>query len=348
MAAISEELFNKFLRGLCTEEEAAAVEEYFQQHPEDIALLDDYEEAGEGEELPDGYREEMLMAIQQETVKKSRNMARVVRVWAAAAAMILLAGGWWWLGRQVKSKNAVNQPIAAAVWVGRHNADTRKIMLKLPDSSEAILSPGATIIFRKDFGEYDKREVKVEGQAAFAVVKNEHQPFIVYSDRVRTTVLGTIFQVTAEKDSNEIRVRLLAGKVMVTYDPVADDSERRYVLSPGQEFVFSKASSSVAIRDFRNHGEYLARRSNRRTARPDSLANWYMFNNQTLSDVFDQLALLYNVKIQYSEGDLRNKYFIGKLEMKDSLSEIMRDIALLNKLSVTESNGKFVLKSNKP
>jgi transmembrane sensor len=59
-----------------------------------------------------------------------------------------------------------------------------------------------------------------------------------------------------------------------------------------------------------------------------------MFNNQTLSDVFDQLALLYNVDIQYSERDLRNKYFIGKLEMKDSLSEIMRDIALLNKLSV--------------
>jgi ferric-dicitrate binding protein FerR (iron transport regulator) len=348
MAPIGKELLDRFLKGLCTEEEAAAVETYFQEHPEDITLLDDYVSAGEGEELPDDYREEMLMAIERVTVKKSRNTVRVIRVWAAAAAMIALVAGWWCLGRQEKPMNAVNQPIVAAVWLGRHNADSKKITLKLPDSSEAILSPGATIIYRKDFGEYDKREVKVEGQVAFAVAKNEQQPFIVYSDRVKTTVLGTIFQVTAEKDSNEIGVRLLAGKVMVTYDPMVDDSAQRYVLAPGQEFVFNKANSSVVIRDFRNHGEYLAQRSNRLTARPESLANWYMFNNQTLSDVFDQLALLYNVKIQYSAGDLRNKYFIGKLEMKDSLSEIMRDIALLNKLSVTESNGKFVLKSSKP
>jgi transmembrane sensor len=348
MAAISEALLEKFLKGLCTEEEAIVVETYFHEHPEDISLLDEYEEAGEGEAVPAEYRDEMLVAIKRATVVKDGARVKVLRIWAAAAAMIVLVAGWWWLGSQVKLTSTMNQPVVAAAWVGRHNAESKKLVFKLPDSSDAILSPGATIIYRKDFGAYDKREVKVEGQAVFSVVKNEQQPFIVYSDRVKTTVLGTVFEVTAEKDSNNISVRLLAGKVMVTYDPLADDSARQYILKPGEEFVFGKANGNVVIRDFRNHGEYLAQRTNKRTGRPDSLANWYMFNNQTLSDVLDQLALLYNVDIQYSKENLRNKYFIGELQMKDSLSEIMRDIALLNKLSVTVSNGRYVIKRQRP
>jgi transmembrane sensor len=349
MAPISEELLDRFLKGVCTEEEAAVVEAYFQEHPEDISLLDEFEAADAEMPLPGDYRGEMLAVIGKATAGGDRARIGVMRAWvgAAAAAVILLMAGWWLVAKQAKGADETGGVQMAAVWVGRHNADDKKIRLTLPDSSEATLSPGATIRYRKDFGQYGKREVKVEGQAAFAVVKNEQQPFIVYSDRVKTTVLGTVFEVTAEKSSDNISVRLLAGKVMVTYDPPAD-SARQYILKPGQEFVFGKANSSVVIRDFRNHGEYLAQRANKRTARPDSLANWYMFNNQTLSDVFDQLALLYNADIQYSERDLRNKYFIGKLQMKDSLSEIIRDIALLNKLSVTVSSGKYVIKRQRP
>ena len=345
--AISEELLDRFLKGQCTEEEAAAVEAYFQEHPEDISLLDEYEAADAETPLPGDYSEKMLAVIDEATTERSKGRIGVMRAWvaAAAAAVILLIAGWWLVAKPVKRANEKGNVQLAAVWIGRHNADKQKLRLTLPDSSEATLSAGATIIYRKDFGAYDKREVKVEGQAAFAVVKNEQQPFIVYSDRVKTTVLGTVFEVTGEKDSNQIKVKLLAGKVMVSYDPLAGDSLRSYMLKPGQEFVYAKADRSVVIRDFRSHGDqYAAHRITHLMGRPDSLANWYMFNNQTLSDVFDQLSLLYDVNIQYSRKDLYNDYFIGKLEMKDSLSKIMRDIALLNHLTVKVTNGVYVVK----
>jgi transmembrane sensor len=347
MAPISEELLDRFLKGVCTEEEAAAVEAYFQEHPEDIFLLGEYDAADAETPLPEDYRGEMLAVIEQATAGKARGRISVMRTWVAAvaAAVILLGVGWWLVAKPVKQADKTGQVQLAAVWVGRHNADNQKIRLLLPDSSEATLSPGATIRYRKDFGQYGKREVKVEGQAAFAVVRDDQQPFIVYSDRISTTVLGTVFEVTAEKDSDQIKVRLLAGKVMVSYDPLAGDSLRRYVLAPGQEFIFAKADRSVVIREFRNHGGgYAYHRITHLPGRPDSLANWYMFNNQTLSDVFDQLSLLYDVDIQYSRKDLYNDYFIGKLEMKDSLSKIMRDIALLNHLTVRLTNGVYVVK----
>lgn len=348
MAAISEELLDKFLKGLCTEEEAEAVENYFLQHPEDTSLLDDYEAADVEAPLPEGYSGEMLAVIQKETVRKDNGRMRTIRNWVAAASVILLIAAGWWLPGRWKKSDSAGGPALAAIWVGRHNADSRKIRLLLPDSSEVTLSPGATIRYRKDFGRYDKREVKVEGQAAFAVVKNRQMPFIVYSEGISTTVLGTIFEVTAEKGSDQIRVRLLAGKVMVGLDSLVRDSARHYILVPGEEFVFGKGDGSVVIREFNNHSAgYAAHRVNRLPGKSDSLYNWYMFNNQTLPDVFDQLSVLYNVEIQYSREDLHNRYFIGKLEMKDSLSKIMRDIALLNHLTVTNTDGRYVVKKRK-
>ena len=41
-------------------------------------------------------------------------------------------------------------------------------------------------------------------------------------------------------------------------------------------------------------------------------------------------------------------FFIGRLDKKDSLSEIIQDIALLNNLSVTSRNGNYYIKKGKP
>lgn len=405
MAAISVELLEKFLKGLCTEEEATAVEDYFQQHPEDAALLDEYEAADAETPLPEDFRGEMLAAIREETEKEEgetakedertmkkrgargresdreragdeeidndRGRIRVLRTWVAAASVILLiAGGVWLQGRMKKTDN-FRQPDLAAIWVGRHNADSRKISLLLPDSSEVTLSPGASIRYRQDFGRYDKREVKVEGQAAFSVMKNKQMPFIVYSEMVSTTVLGTVFEVTAEKGSDQIRVRLLSGKVVVGLDApghdgerggqdsdrmgrdsdrVANDSDRHYILAPGEEFVFRKENRSVVIREFNKHNVsgYASNSVNGLPGGPDSLANWYMFNNQRLGEVFDQLSAIYHVEIQYSKEDIGKKYFIGRLEKRDSLNEIIRDIALLNHLTVTNRNGRYIITKRKP
>ncbi|MBS1660590.1 MAG: DUF4974 domain-containing protein [Bacteroidetes bacterium] len=348
MSAISEELLDKFLKGLCTEEEAEIVEAYFQQHPEEIFLLDAYEAADGAEPLPEGYSEEMLEAIIAETGGEVERPARVraMRVWVAAAACVLvLVTGWLLLKVRQKNEGQEKAPQVAAVWVAKHNADSKKIRLQLPDSSEMILSPDATIRYRQDFGKYDRREVHVDGQATFTVIKDKNIPFVVYSQGLRTTVMGTIFEVTAEKSSDQIKVRLMEGNVIIRVDSLVKDSTKNYFLSPGEEFIYGKWNKSVVIQQIKpiNGGGYALSRVSRLPGSPDSLSNWYMFNNQPLADVFDQLSILYNTDIQYSSGDLRNKYFIGKLEKKDSLTKIMRDIALLNHLSVTILNGRYVV-----
>lgn len=348
MPAMSEELLAKFLNGLCTDEEAALVEDYFLQHPEDLSMLVEYEEADAVTPLPDGYREEMLARVVAETAPMERSpRVRRMPIWPAAAACVLLVLAGWWLFSKVHGPEG-REPVMqeAAIWVGRHNADSKRILLKLPDSSDVILSPGTTIRYRKDFGHYDKREVKVEGQALFSVAKNDNQPFVVMSGVVSTAVLGTVFEVTAEKDSSRIRVRLEQGKVMVRIDG-AHDGSGHYLLSPGQEFVYGKWDGSVVIRDF-TRGPSIAHRAGKVAGAPDTLMAWYMFNDEPLAEVLDELSLLYNTKIEYSKEELQHIFFIGRLERKDSLGETLSDIALLNHLKVTWREGRFIITKRKP
>lgn len=344
MPAISAELLEKFLKGVCSEEEAAIVEAYFERNPEEVFLLDEYEAAQEGPELPPGFGEEMRETVAAATLPKQKSRLLVLRPYLAAAVALILLACWWLLRPAAGKKVGKQEEQLAAIWVGKHNSDAKKLRVLLPDSSEAVLSPGTTIRYRNDFGHYDEREVKVEGEVVFTVIKEKGIPFVVSTENVRTTVLGTVFEVMAERKSDQIKVRLVEGNLLVRIDPVRKDSAKKYFLSPGEEFVYGKRNNSVVVRKFGSHGGgNSALRLSRLPLAEDSLRNWYMFNNQSLAEVFDQLALLYNVDIDYSGADLRNKFFIGRLEKKDSLGKIMSDIGRLNHLSVTIRGGKYIV-----
>ena len=347
MPAITRELLEKFWLGLCTEEEAELVEAYFREHPEDESLLEEFEATSE-EPIAGEDRVEMLSEVIRATQPRRVVIRRSVVMMAAASLLAVCVAGWL-LFRSADRKAVVTAArLEAAVWIGKHNVDDKKVRLALPDSTEVIMAPGATIRYRKDLGSYNKREVKVEGEVVFSVRKNKEQPFIVYSDGIQTTVLGTIFEVSNEKGSDHISVRLLQGKVVVGMDAKMGDPSKHYYLKPGEEFMYERGDRSVVVREFNNKGgNYVAHRPRKLPVREETLANWYMFDNQSLADVFDQLSVIYNVEIQYSSSDLRNKYFIGKVDKHDSLDKIMKDIALLNHLSVFEKEGCYIIRKSK-
>ncbi|HXO77644.1 MAG TPA: hypothetical protein VN824_20465, partial [Puia sp.] len=127
MREISEELLERYFKGLCTEEETTMVE---------ASLLEDYEESDAVTPLPEGYKEEMLEAIVSQTMVRPAYKIRYIRALVAAACMLLLVGAWLLLVLREKKDKTVEKPQVAAVWVGKHNADKKKVRVQLPDSSE--------------------------------------------------------------------------------------------------------------------------------------------------------------------------------------------------------------------
>lgn len=301
---------------------------YLQQHPELGNLQEEFEQADGETPLPEGYSEDMLKAV---TARTGKGRVRPMRFALSAAAAILILAGVGLLFKETRHDGPRTPAIAARVakWLTHTNATGRQVTWTMPDGSTAILYPNAKIQYREDFGRYEKREVKVEGRAFFEVVKDEHAPFIAYADKIKTEVLGTSFKVI--NDDSEVEVVLFTGKVRVN----APDSG--YILTPGQELTWMKDNTKVWVTSFNRHDG----KTKLLDGKPGTLANWYMFNDQNLATVFDQLSAIYGADIEYDDNAIRNIYFLGRLDRKDSLDKILNDLALLNNLTLTRRGATY-------
>lgn len=213
----------------------------------------------------------------------------------------------------------------------------------LPDSTQVELFPNSILSYQEKFSNH-KRGTKLIGEAIFKVKKDNTSPFLVTSDSLVTTVLGTKFRVQSFKGKNTIKVILYEGKVSVKSVSLNPKSSKTdYILSPGDVLVYNKISMKSTL--FKNNSDpiknnFTSNAINTATTISHS-SNWYMFNNQKLSDVFDLLSILYNEKIQYNKRDFIGKTFIGKIDKTDSLQNILKSIGLLNKLIVTKEEDVY-------
>jgi hypothetical protein len=110
-------------------------------------------------------------------------------------------------------------------------------------------------------------------------------------------------------------------------------------LSPGELLVYDRNSRVAKILSpNKTHG------SRTNNTNSTGLPEWYMFSNQSLEQVFDQLSVYYSVEIGYSPSDIKKRYFTGRYENGDSLDTILKDIALLNGLSIIKQDGRYIVK----
>ena len=91
-----------------------------------------------------------------------------------------------------------------------------KSYLTLSDGSQVILNSGSKLKYVRNF-EQGKREVVLEGEAFFNVVKDSLRPFTVITKEIKTTALGTSFNIRSY-DQGTLDISLLTGKVAVASD----------------------------------------------------------------------------------------------------------------------------------
>ncbi|HTI94780.1 MAG TPA: FecR domain-containing protein [Puia sp.] len=217
--------------------------------------------------------------------------------------------------------------------------------LTLGDGSGVVLYPNSELIYDSLFSG-DTRSVLLRGRAYFKVASNKARPFIVTHGNIATHVLGTRFSVWAPLKEKMQRIRLYDGKVMIRAADGSSKLRGSYYLLPGQEFVYDELHSTGEVRTFGTGPSVAAAapRDNEDITIPDhSKGSWFMFNNQPLSEVFDELQSVYNVRIKYKAADLHKMYFIGKFDTSDSLHVILSRMATLYHLKVIREQDKYTI-----
>lgn len=272
----------------------------------------------------------------------------------AASVLLIIVVGYNWLGNKkphvppIVAKVENSNPVA----VVRHEVNTsgKAKRLVLKDSSEIILDPASEVTWNEPFTN-NRRDIILKGRARFHVAKDKTKPFTVFSGHIATTALGTQFAVTAFEQEDLITVQLFEGKVVVkAADSVQPKLEKDFYLLPGEELLYSNKQYTARVRRFINDNTIAKHREEENAEDqpllPADKGSWYMFNNQPLAQVFKQLEEMYGVHISYSEKDIEKMYFIGKFSKNDSVSNILKQIAALNNLTVTKQSETYIITPN--
>lgn len=295
--------------------------------------------------------------VEEEKPNKKIALYKIFIVTAVAASLIFALGVGKWLfvtnndskGEQLVGVEEKKKSDPVSGFIRHEKNTTLKLKrLVLSDGTHIDLSARSELSFYEPFIN-NRRDITLKGKANFTVAKDKMRPFTVYSGRLSTTALGTKFSVTAFDDENFIVVRLFEGKVVVKpSSDLVNRQETNYYLLPGQELIYNNQRSIARVRRF-NVNKVAAKINNEKPL-ADTLeipenqkGSWFMFNNQALSVVFNELQNMYDVEIVYSKKDISNMYFIGEFNRTDSVEYILHQIALPNNLKVAKKNNRFII-----
>ena len=130
----------------------------------------------------------------------------------------------------------------------KENPSGQKSRIFLPDGSSVTLNAESKISYPEKFSD-SIRIVSLVGEAFFDVVKNDNKPFIVNSEDLSTTVLGTSFNVRAFDADPITLVALKVGKVKVE---IINNTEyaKAMFLDPGEVITYDKSESRVLKNKF--------------------------------------------------------------------------------------------------
>lgn len=117
-----------------------------------------------------------------------------------------------------------------------------KTKIQLPDGSQVWVNSDSKISYPETF-KGSVREVFLEGEAYFDVVKDPFHPFIVHTSGIDIKVLGTAFNVKAYDAEPTIEATLIHGMIEVgkTNQPDAP----KVILKPHEKLIFNKLANKL-------------------------------------------------------------------------------------------------------
>jgi transmembrane sensor len=186
----------------------------------------------------------------------------------AASVVIAVGGTLAWRARDASRQGASAEPTPREFVTTRGQRAT----IRLADGTRVELGYASTLRVRPfDRG---RRELELQGEAAFDVVHDPSRPFIVRAANAVTEDLGTSFVIRAYPDEQSVRVVVMSGKVAVRPATSAGRVGREAVLGPGQLARLNAAGRlDVVIGvDTTEYLGWLSERVTYRNARLDEVA----------------------------------------------------------------------------
>ncbi len=177
--------------------------------------------------------------------------------------------------------------------------------LILSDGTHVHINAGTTFKYPVKFLPGKKRQVFIEGEAFFDVVKQENHSFIVSTKDINIRALGTQFNVNSYSDSEIINTVLVEGSVGIYREDQNFDPNTSVILNPGHIASWNKSGKNIQVKKV-DVTEY--------TAWTEGVLH---FKNRPFSEIIKVLKRHYNVSITNNYERLNNQRFFAKFDSEN-------------------------------
>lgn len=197
--------------------------------------------------------------------------------------------------------------------------------MKLPDGTKVWLNANSKLYFPDQFAT-GERNVKIEGEAFFDVVKDVNRPFKVAVNELQIAVLGTSFNIRSYHPKR-VSTTLITGSIEATYH------NRIIKLSPGKKVILNADNDDFRISD----------------ADIESAVAWkegyFYFKDEGLATILQDVAFWYDLKVSV-EGTLPNGEYSGSIDRNSKLSGVLSMISSVSGAKFLLEGKKLIVKFN--
>lgn len=240
------------------------------------------------------------------------------RFWAIAASVtgLAVATGLWYtsLGpMQDTPRPSVQMELQASVPQASITRFLDKQLVHLPDGSTVLLNDGAELTYdNESFGKVT-REVNLQGEAFFDIRPDPARVFVVKSGEVKTTVLGTAFNIKSLPGHSEVQVTVARGKVSVGTESGTYD-----LLLPDQQLTINTSNNTYLKKDLKS------------SVATEWQKDFLIFDDIAVGVAAEKLYQKFGVKVGFKNEKLKDCPVTASFLYNENLDHILEVISTIH------------------
>ncbi|MBT34565.1 MAG: hypothetical protein CMO01_33300 [Thalassobius sp.] len=312
------QLYEKYLRGDCTLQEEKLLEDFLAASQQNGKAESDY-----SSNQMDIIGSKIYSNLQNKMAQQPVEQKPFYHIYKIAAVVTLFILAAWVFYSQLKEEPVQPKEIA---YITKNTLKGQKLDLVLSDGTSIKLNSESEVLFPETFSK-DRRIIYLKGEAFFDVARDENRPFIIHSDNLQTTVLGTSFNINAYPENKDIEVSVITGKVKVESEETPDTNT--FLLTADEMVSFDKSSNELKKGLFNT-----------------DLVAWrkgvLIFSGEPFNKIVEKLERWYGVEFQVKKKVILEKEFFGRYN-NESLNNILETLSYASKFNYKIENKQVTI-----
>lgn len=222
-----------------------------------------------------------------------------------------------------------------------------KSKLILPDGTQVWLNSESKLTYGSSFSD-SIREVTLDGEAYFDVVKDKNHPFVVRTSAISIRVLGTAFNVKSYQQDPTIETTLVRGMIEVHKNN--EPSASKIILHPNEKLVYNKPRtiSAIALGTVPTTSQLISISTLPKNIADSSRkeTSWVygrlVFDGDSFTALAEKMERWYNVKITIKNSTVANYRFAGVFE-KENVDEAFKALQLIAMFKYTINENEIII-----